>query len=407
MKKVLRILLATLGLLALFSALQLCFAWGRPYTAGGKIRIVDHVVYYRSGQTYVVVDYFDTDAAAQRATAVNIRAEVEGKPVKKISLKSGAGSVNRTVTRISLPSSLKVIGKQAFRGFEAVQSLTLPSAVKSIGASAFQGMRALKTVTLPKKITAVPERAFYGCVSLQRVNCSGKVTEYGKSAFQGCTALTWVSGYSNATFVDDSAFAGTGFPTVRVLHTAVYGSAVFANCKKLTTVVIESGARPADLTIAYGMFSGCSALKTLRFPQQVNELTFAFHAFQNCTALQTLTLPKQSAHIYFNESSFLGCSALRAIQNVNGIVTIGASAFSGCTALQSMTIPASAQYIAPWAFYNCPGLRAVRIEGTDRGLVQNGFLNYLPAGCTVYVKTRAMKRAVQNAGFNGLVVVSG
>ena len=95
MKKVLRILLATLGLLALFSALQLCFAWGRPYTAGGKIRIVDHVVYYRSGQTYVVVDYFDTDAAAQRATAVNIRAEVEGKPVKKISLKSGAGSVER------------------------------------------------------------------------------------------------------------------------------------------------------------------------------------------------------------------------------------------------------------------------------------------------------------------------
>ena len=337
MKKVLRVLLTTLGLLALFSALQLCFAaWGRPYETGGKIRVVDHVVYYRSGQSYAVVDYFDTDAAAASATSVAIRAEIDGKPVKKISLKSGVGNVNRTVTRISLPNSLRVIGK---------------------------------------------------------------------SAFQGCAALSWVGGYSNAAFVDDSAFAGTGFPTVRVLHTAVYGSAVFANCKKLTTAVIESGARPADLTIAYGMFSGCSALRTLRFPNQVGELTFAFHAFQNCTALQTLVLPKQSQHIYFNESSFLGCKSLQSIRNVNGTVTIGSSAFSGCTALQSMTIPTTTEYVAPWAFYNCPGLRTLRIEGTDRGLVQNGFLNYLPAGCTVYVKTRAMKRAAQDAGYSGKIVV--
>lgn len=406
MKKVLRITLAVLGLLALFSALQLCFAaWGRPYETGGKFKVIDHVVYYRSGNSYAVVDYFDTDAAAAGATAVRIRAAVDGKPVTRISLKSGVGVTNRTVTRITLPDSLKAIGKSAFQGFEKVAALTLPDRVSAIGESAFQGMRALQTLTLPKKVRTIPKKAFYGCVNLQRVNCSGKVTEYGKSAFQGCTALTWVSGYSNVTFVDDSAFAGTGFPTVRVLHTAVYGSAVFANCKKLTTVVIESGSRPTDLTIAYGMFSGCSALKTLRFPNQVGELTFAFHAFQNCTALQTLTLPKQSAHIYFNESSFLGCSALRSVQNVNGTVTIGSSAFSGCSALQSMTIPASAQYVAPWAFYNCPGLRVLQIEATDRGLVQNGFLNYLPAGCTVYVKTRAMKRAAQDAGFSGTVVV--
>lgn len=406
MKKVLRIILAVIGLLALFSALQLCFAaWGRPYETGGKIKVVDHVVYYRSGKTYTVVDYFDTDAAAANAAAVNIRAEVDGKPVTRISLKSGAGVTNRRVTRITLPNSLRAIGKSAFHGFESVASLTLPAGVKTIGESAFQGMRTLKTLTLPKKITAIPARAFYGCVNLQRVNCQGKVTEYGKSAFQGCTALTWVGGYSNVTFVDDSAFAGTGFPTVRVLHTAVYGSAVFANCKKLTSVIIESGTRPADLTIAYGMFSGCAALKTLRFPNQVGELTFAFHAFQNCTALETLTLPKRAAHIYFNESSFIGCKALREIHNVNGIVTIGASAFSGCVGLQGMTIPATAQYVAPWAFYNCPGLRTLRIEGTDRTLVQNGFLNYLPAGCTVYVKTRAMKRAAEDAGFSGRIVV--
>ncbi|MBQ6092738.1 MAG: leucine-rich repeat domain-containing protein [Clostridia bacterium] len=406
MKKVLRITLAALGLLALFSALQLCFAaWGRPYETGGRIQVVDHVVYYRSGKSYVVVDYFDTDAAAANATAVNIRADVNGKPVTRISLKSGIKAGNRRVTRITLPGSLKSICANAFYNFEKVESLTLPAALKSIGVSAFQGMRALKTITLPKKIHAVPERAFYGCAALQRVNSSGKVTEYGKSAFQGCAALSWVGGYSNAAFVDDSAFAGTGFPTVRVLHTAVYGSAVFANCKKLTTAVIESGARPADLTIAYGMFSGCSALRTLRFPNQVGELTFAFHAFQNCTALQTLVLPKQSQHIYFNESSFLGCKSLQSIRNVNGTVTIGSSAFSGCTALQSMTIPTTTEYVAPWAFYNCPGLRTLRIEGTDRGLVQNGFLNYLPAGCTVYVKTRAMKRAAQDAGYSGKIVV--
>ena len=77
MKKVLRVLLAAIGLLALFSALQLCFAaWGRPYESGGKIRVVDHVVYYRSGQSYAVVDYFDTDAAAANATAITIRSAI-------------------------------------------------------------------------------------------------------------------------------------------------------------------------------------------------------------------------------------------------------------------------------------------------------------------------------------------
>ena len=158
MKKVLRVLLLTLGLLALFSAAQLCSAaWGRPYEDGGKIRVIDHVVYYRSGSSYVVVDYFDTDAAAASATSVTIRAAVDDKPVKKISLKSSVGNVNSTVTRISLPNSLKVIGKSAFQGFVKVQSLTLPSAVKSIGESAFQGMRALQQITLPKKITAIPQ----------------------------------------------------------------------------------------------------------------------------------------------------------------------------------------------------------------------------------------------------------
>ena len=408
MKKVLRVLLATIGLLALFSALQLCFAaWGRPYESGGKIRVVDHVVYYRSGQSYAVVDYFDTDAAAASATAITIRSEIEGKPVTKISLKSGFGKTNTAVTRITLPSSLKSIGQGAFLGFQKVSSLTLPSKLKSIGAGAFSDMRALQTITLPKKIKTIPKNAFYGCTSLQRIDCKGKVTEYGKSAFQNCASLTWISGYSNVTYVDDSAFAGTGFPTVRILHTATYGSAVFANCKKLTTAVIEGADRPVDLTIAYGMFSGCTALKNLRFPQQVGELTFAFHAFQNCTSLQTLTLPRQSEHIYFNESSFLGCKSLRSVANISGTVTIGASAFSGCAALKSITIPATAQYVAPWAFYNCPGLRTVRIDSTDRNLVQSGFLNYVPDNCTVYVKTRAMKRAVQDAGFNGSVVVSG
>lgn len=407
MKKVLRTLLATLGLLLLFSALQLCSAaWSRPYQTGGKIRVVDHVVYYRTGESYSVVDYFDTDTAAAEASAITIRAEVGGKPVTSIKLKSGAGVTNRKVTRITLPDSLRTIGPAAFQGFEKVQTLKLPGGLKAIGESAFQGMRALKILTLPKKIRLIPQKAFYGCVSLQRVNCKGKVTEYGKSAFQGCSSLTWISGYSYVTFVDDSALANTGFPTVRVLHSAVYGSAVFANCKKLKAATIEAGVRPPDLTIAYGMFSGCTALKTLTFPEEVGELIFAFHAFQNCTSLQKLVLPKKAEHIYFNESSFLGCKSLRNVQNVTDIVTIGASAFSGCTALQSMTIPAGAEYVAPWAFYHCPGLRTMIILSTNRSLLQTGFLNYLPTGCTIYVKTRAMKRAAEDAGFSGSIVVN-
>ena len=95
----------------------------------------------------------------------------------------------QSVTKISIPGTIKYINDFSFNFFPGVEKLYLPAELERIGYGAFEGMESLKSITLPAGITYIPERAFYKCISLEKVVVQGDITSIGDLAFLGCEKL--------------------------------------------------------------------------------------------------------------------------------------------------------------------------------------------------------------------------
>ncbi|MBR5295628.1 MAG: leucine-rich repeat domain-containing protein, partial [Clostridia bacterium] len=87
-----------------------------------------------------------------------------------------------------IPKGVTSVGKSAFYGCKALNSVTIPASVKEIGESAFE-WTGLTGVTIPSGVTSIGKKAFFWCFSLSSVTLSNSVTEIGDSAFYFCNDL--------------------------------------------------------------------------------------------------------------------------------------------------------------------------------------------------------------------------
>ena len=116
----------------------------------------------------------------------------------------------RSLTSVTIPSSVTSIGEAAFLDCSGLTSVTLPSSVTSIGWSAFRGCSGLTSVTLPSSVTSIGGSAFEGCSGLTSITLPSSVTSIGSSAFSRCSGLTsvyvsWESPLSISTSVFGSS----------------------------------------------------------------------------------------------------------------------------------------------------------------------------------------------------------
>ncbi len=161
---------------------------------------------------------------------ISLPKEHEGKAVTVIA-ENGFRGLNASEVRI--PSSIKVVGKNAFYGsiissvyfYKGVEkicdgafhscknitSLTLPSSLQEIGASAFFGV-SIRDLKLPEKVKTVGSYAFAYCADLSSVYISHSVSSIGESAFTGCSEkLVFEISASNAYLKLDE----NGFPVAK------------------------------------------------------------------------------------------------------------------------------------------------------------------------------------------------
>ena len=101
---------------------------------------------------------------------VAIPATYNGKAVTTVI--SGTKQTPPAVKTVTLPDSIVTIGKNAFSGYESLESINIPSGVTSIGNRAFRYCSSLKSVTIPNGVTSISYAAFEGCSSLESVTFS-------------------------------------------------------------------------------------------------------------------------------------------------------------------------------------------------------------------------------------------
>lgn len=75
------------------------------------------------------------------------------------------------LSHVIFPSSLKIIGEEAFYGNRLNGSLSFPEALVSIGRSAFDGCSQINSVNFPSKLQMIDQRAFSGCYNLSNIVC--------------------------------------------------------------------------------------------------------------------------------------------------------------------------------------------------------------------------------------------
>ena len=320
-----------------------------------------------------------------------------------------------TESVVSIPSELGgypvTAISSAFKDCRTLTEVTIPDSVKSIGREAFSGCYSLTGVVIPDSVTSIGYHAFYECSSLTDLTIGNSVVEIDTYAFLGCTLLTDV-------IIPDSV--------------ASMGYGVFARCISLANVTIGN-----SLTeISEQTFAGCSSLAAVTIPDSVK--TVGRSAFGGCTSLRTVTVGRSAGSI--SGSAFSGCRSLEEInvapdnryyKSVNGVLydkrvtkivhwpeakteiavpdsvkTIGEYAFAGIASLTDFSIPDSVTGIDAYAFDGCTSLKTLTVhsgvtrigEGAfDRCSALEGvYIDSIAAWCGISFKVRLQSAALES-----------
>ena len=260
------------------------------------------------------------------------------------------------------------IDDRAFDYCAELTALTLPTTLRTIGANAFANCTQLTGVAIPDSVTAIYDWAFEGCTSLSALTVGKGVTSLGNGVFHRCTALKQV------TLPDSVEYTGYG---------------TFEGCTALTAVTLPKGI----WSVENGTFRDCTALAEVTLPDGVQYLGYG--AFENCTSLTSITIPQNVSTI--QDDTFLGCTGLTGFvvseNNTNycnddqgilydkdmyalirvpaafsgsytapaGLRRISMYAFADCTGLTEAVLANDVTYIENYAFYNCSTLASVTI----------------------------------------------
>lgn len=104
----------------------------------------------------------------------------------------GAFLDNNTITAVILPSTLKVIGNDAFRN-SAVKDVDMSKCdnLKSILNSAFFGCKSLKSISLPTSVVSVADSVFRNCSDMEYLELPEIILP--DNCLIGCTSLQRVA----------------------------------------------------------------------------------------------------------------------------------------------------------------------------------------------------------------------
>ena len=113
----------------------------------------------------------------------NIKSIILSKNLRAIPYFAFAGAA---IERIDIPSTVTVIGSNAFLECDALKQVELPEGLKEIHGGAFGGCEQLSQIELPDGLEYIGEAAFCFCKSLKVIILPDSLQQIGKSAYSGC-----------------------------------------------------------------------------------------------------------------------------------------------------------------------------------------------------------------------------
>lgn len=342
--------------------------------------------------------------------------------IRSVEIGSGVTSIgsyafeDTNITSLTIPGSVKTIGRGSFSNNRYLVNLTFSSGLKHIESMAFAGSH-LSTVVIPDGVTSIGEGAFSYCVrgdyingewvpsGLTSITIPVSVISIGKDMLKtydeydllatvnfGGTQDQWnaIGGKnagvpSTATFhcvkVAASGSCGTGvkwsLTSTGILTITGTGKGIMKDYAEGSRKPWESKGDVKQIIICEGVthigdhaFVNSPATR-VSLPESLTSIgTRAFAG----AAITTMTIPGSVTTI--GVEVFWGCSDLTSLTICDGVTAIE-SAFGKCTGLTKLVLPDSVTSIGTQAFYRCTGLRTVTLS---KNLTSIGYMAF--SGCT-------------------------
>ena len=172
------------------------------------------------------------------------------------------------ITNIIIEDGVESISDMAFYG-TSIKSISLPNSVKKIGKSSIANCAELEKITLSDNISENPTGAFNSDYKLTSIELPTKLTSIGASAFLNCESLESIDIPDTVTEIGDRAFANSG---LRMLVIPSSVTAVnYDLCNEnhnLNEVVFSPNTKSVEMTA----FSGCSNLKNIDLPDGLEKI---------------------------------------------------------------------------------------------------------------------------------------
>ena len=235
---------------------------------------------------------------------VQLPSALGGKPV--VAIGANAFNGNETITSVTMPDSVTVIGDYAF-AYSSVTSITLSEGLTSLGENVFTDARWLTTIDdRSRNFVQTINGIHYNVAGTEIILCPADVAgdiqlpagllAVPEKCFEGLPKITSV------TFPD----------SVKII-----GAYAFKKCDNLTGVTLPKGLERLE----EGLFLKCISLTNIEIPDKVTVIA---------------------------DNVFSGCNALSSVLLSNNITTIGTGAFAAPTLIRS----SATAYARTWAQEN-------------------------------------------------------
>ena len=282
-----------------------------------------------------------------------------------------------TMEMVSFPENAEEV---PFRELpEGISSVQVADGITAIPDDAFWGCETLVDVTLPQTVRTIGKGAFGQCVNLTQVNIPEGVTSIGDSAFFLCGSLTQLTIPDSVTSIEGNPFqymsaeiqVSSKNPVISVVDGVVFNKdhtrLIACPCSKAGAYEIPNGVQE----IGAHAFQNCKSLTDVTIPGSVGSLEGNPFAY----ARLELKLSPENPHfslvdgVLFDETGtklliYPGGKEGDTYEIPKGTTEIGEAAFTGCQHLSNVTVPESVTTIAPNAFWNCENLRLYVWDGS-------------------------------------------
>ncbi|MBR2465339.1 MAG: leucine-rich repeat domain-containing protein [Clostridia bacterium] len=322
-----------------------------------------------------------------------------GKPVS--SIPDGGFADAENIQKITIPSSIRRIGADAFLGSDEISAvcisdiaawcgtefstaasnplcysaelyvggalatdLVIPNGVSRISDYAFALCSGLRSVRIPDGVSSIGVRAFADCKELENVFLGNSVSKIEASSFLDSLNIKY-------NYYDGALYLGNEENPYRVL--------VFAVGKDVRSCKMHDDTE----AVAAGAFSDCEELVMVSIGKKIKSI--GFRAFSDCNALSAVHTPDivgwcgiDFDGYYANPLSaggdfYVGGKSVDKIEIPNGVESVGAYAFYNCNAITEVIIPDSVKVLGECAFSYCKSLKSVKIGASCERIPKRAF----------------------------------